>query len=148
PVVHGHPIISITGLRAELDAIVAALDGKEDAGSAVPWYRVIDRPTTIDGYGIVDAASIPFVVGELEDVAEELSAKADKAATYTKTEVDTALSAKADVGNVYTKSQVDSALAAKANTADVYTKTQVDTALSAKADTADAYTKGESPTRL
>src|SRR5690606_10646964 len=100
PVVHGHPIIAITGLRAELDAIVAALDGKEDAGSAVPWYRVIDRPTTIDGYGIVDAASIPFVVGELEDVAEELSAKADKSTTYTKTEVDSALAVKANTADV------------------------------------------------
>ena len=143
PVVHDHPISAIIGLRAELDAIEVALDGKENAGAAVPWVRIIDRPTTLSGYGIVDGASIPFVEGKLADVADELATKADKATTYTKYEVDAALSAKADAANVYTKSQVDSALAAKANIVDVYTKTQVDSALSTKANISDVYTKSE-----
>src|SRR5690606_14691094 len=143
PVVHDHPISAIIGLRAELDAIEVALDGKEDAGAAVPWVRIIDHPTTLAGYGIVDGASIPFVEGKLADVADELATKADKATTYTKYEVDAALFAKADAANVYTKSQVDSALAAKANIVDVYTKTQVDSALSTKANIADVYTKTE-----
>src|SRR5690606_10492517 len=100
------------------------------------------------GYGIVDGASIPFVEGKLEVVTDELAAKADKATTYTKTEVDTALSTKADKATTYTKTEVDAALATKANSADVYTKTQVDTALSAKANAADVYIKSEINTLL
>ena len=53
-----------------------------------------------------------------------LANKADKATTYTKTEVDTALSNKANT----------SALAAKADQSTTYTKTEVDTALSGKAN--------------
>jgi len=148
PVVHEHPISAIIGLRAELDTIQSVLDGKENAGAAVPWIRIIDHPTTLAGYGIVDGATIPFVEGKLAVVADELATKADKATTYTKTEVDTALSTKADKSTTYTKTEVDSALAAKANSADVYTKTQVDTALSTKANAADVYIKSEINTLL
>lgn len=74
-------------------------------------------------------ATMPTVPG--------LASKADRATTYTKTEVDTALSGKASLSTTYTKSEVDTALTAKANTATTYTKPEVDTALSGKANTAD-----------
>lgn len=79
-------------------------------------------------------SAISSAVSSLET---EISGKADKATTYTKTEVDTALSSKANT------SDVETALASKADTATTYTKTEVDTALADKADKSDTYTKSE-----
>lgn len=79
-------------------------------------------------------SAISSAVSALET---EISGKADKATTYTKTEVDTALSAKANT------SDVETALASKADTATTYTKTEVDTALADKADKSNTYTKSE-----
>src|SRR5690606_887955 len=130
--VHEHPISAITGLRAELDAIELALEGKEPIGATVPWYRISEHPVTLDGYGITDGASIQFVDGKIAAVNVELANKADKATPYTKTEVDSSLAAKANIADVYTKSQVDSALATKANSADVYIKSEINTLLAGK----------------
>lgn len=63
-------------------------------------------------------------VSDISGLQDVLDSKADQAATYTKTEVDSALSAKANSADVST------ALALKANTADV------DAALALKANTA------------
>lgn len=75
------------------------------------------------------------------------TSKADKATTYTKTEVDTAVNAKAtkattlagyNIGDAYTKTEVDTAVGAKATKAtslsgygitDAYTKTEIDAKL-------------------
>ena len=46
-------------------------------------------------------------------VINQLTQKADKSTTYTKTEVDNALSAKANQSTTYTKTEVDNALSAK-----------------------------------
>src|SRR5690606_15268856 len=75
PVVHNHPISAITGLRAELDAIEVALEGKEDIGATVPWSRISEHPVTLDGYGITDGASIQFVDSKIAAVNVELANK-------------------------------------------------------------------------
>jgi len=96
-------------------------------------YKIIDDKT-IPGIKVGDGSSylidIPF-----SDIEIEL--KADKATTYTKTEVNSALSSKADKANTYTKTEVDTALNDKADKTNTYTKSQVDAALNLKADTAD-----------
>lgn len=94
-------------------------DGKEwklvaDADWAnvkLDFANIDNKPVTLAGYGITDAA--------------------------VKTEVDTALALKANAADVYAKADVDTAVKAKANAADVYTKAEVDTAVNAKANTAD-----------
>jgi isopentenyldiphosphate isomerase len=68
---------------------------------------------------------------------------ADKATTYTETEVDSLLNAKADKATTYTEAEVDSLLDAKANQATTYTETEVDSLLNAKADKATTYTEAE-----
>lgn len=70
------------------------------------------------------SGAISSAVSALET---EISGKADKSTTYTKTQVDTALSNKADKATTYTKSEVDTALADKADKSDTYTKSEVDT---------------------
>lgn len=60
--------------------------------------------------------------------------------------------AKADKANTYTKSEVDTALSSKANTSDIpdvsglATKTELNTGLEEKADKSSVYTKSESDT--
>lgn len=97
----------------------------------------------------------------------EFDRKADKATTYTKTEVDNLLLGKAnvsdipDMSNYYDKTETNTLLANKANKAttlagygitDAYTKNEVNTSLANKADKAttlagygitDAYTQNE-----
>lgn len=69
----------------------------------------------------------------------ELDKKADKATTYTKSEMDTLLGAKADkattlagygITDAYTKTEADTLLGAKADQATTYTKTEVQTYVS------------------
>jgi len=102
-------------------------------------YKIIDNKT-IPGIKVGDGSSylidIPF-----SDIEIEL--KADKATTYTKTEVNFALSSKADKANTYTKTEVDTALNDKADKNTTYTKTEVDTALNDKADKINTYTKSQ-----
>jgi hypothetical protein len=69
----------------------------------------------------------------LNDNANNIATKADKATTYSKTDVDNKLDTKADTTTVDTK------LAAKADTDTTYSKTDVDTKIAAKADAATAY---------
>ena len=128
----------------------------EEAGTATVDVEIV--PTLLSGVKIADFAIgdqegslyAPEAESEINDniqtdhttwssdkIESELSAKADSADVYTKSQVDNALSAKADSADVYTKSQVDNALSAKADSATTYTKTEVDTALSAKANTSD-----------
>ena len=64
----------------------------------------------------------------VSDIFED---KADKATTYTKTEVNTALNLKANQSSLDT---TNSTVALKANQATTYTKTEVDTALNLKAN--------------
>ena len=119
-------------------------DGKEwklvaDADWAnvkLDFANIDNKPTTLAGYGIADAA----VKTEVET---ELALKANSADVYAKADVDTAMKAKANVADVYAKTEVDTALATKANAADVYKKTEVDSALALKANAADVYTKAE-----
>ena len=65
------------------------------------------------------------IISECNDFDDDISGKADKSDTYTKTEVDNKLSLKADKSNTYTKSQIDSNLLLKADKSDTYTKTEV-----------------------
>ena len=84
-------------------------------------------------------------------VAADIAGKADKADTYTKTEVDEKIDdiigGEIDLQNYYTKSEVDASqqaqnneIARKANQSTTYTKTEVDNLLSPKANSADLAT--------
>ena len=84
-------------------------------------------------------ANWDVIDGELKERETSISAleigKADKATTYTKTEVDNKDATKADKSEVYTKTETDTELAKKADKANTYTKTEVDSkdsALSAR----------------
>ena len=70
---------------------------------------------------------------DIDDVDAALSAKANTATTYTKTEVDTALANKADTATTYTKTEVDNALGDKADTSAV--TASIAAAVSGKQDT-------------
>ena len=125
------------------------------ANVKLDFANIDNKPTTLAGYGIADAAVKTEVETELAlkangadvyakaDVDTAMKAKANVADVYAKTEVDTALATKAAVGSSYTKAEEDSALALKANVADVYTKTDADKLFAAKANSADVYTKTE-----
>ena len=80
----------------------------------------------------------------LNNNANNIITKADKADTYSKTDVDTKLSAKADSATTYSKTDVDSKLGTKADAATTYSKSDVDSKLSAKANASDVYSKTES----
>ena len=73
----------------------------------------------------------------------KVDAKADKATTYTETEVNNLLDDKADKATTYTETEVDDLLDDKADQATTYTETEVDGLLNAKADQATTYTKTE-----
>lgn len=97
----------------------------------------------------------------VENLHFDFDSKADKATTYTKSEVDTMLLTKADVtefNNYYNKGETDSLLAGKADISDIpdmtnyYNKTETNTLLNNKADKAstlagygiiNAYTQNE-----
>ena len=95
----------------------------------------------------------------LNNNANNIINKADKATTYTKTDVDgkvdainASIDTKADKATTYTKTDVDGKLNTKANVSDVYTKTQSDTnltnGLSSKADKTDVYTTSQIDTKI
>lgn len=118
-------------------------------GSSVSVETIVTTGThiadlTVDGVtyelyapaGGTGGVTIEEVIAEIEEhleaysttaqITASLSLKADKATTYTKTEVDNALAEKADSSAVYTKAQVDSELGSKAPQATTYTKAEVD----------------------
>lgn len=70
----------------------------------LPWSRVSDTPSSLSGYGILDA--------------------------YTKSEVDQKV-ANATINNIYTKDEIDIMLENFVSNDDVYTKTEVDAMLAA-----------------
>ena len=90
-----------------------------------------------------DNIAIIYVNGRANYIKYDASGKADKADTYTKTEVDTALNLKANKSETYTKTEIDAELALKSDKSNTYTKTEVDGELDLKADKADTYTKIE-----
>lgn len=102
--------------------------------------RVTNEVSTLDGVRIIEEKT-EECVERLEDILDEvdgeLDKKADKATTYTKTEVDELVTPKAD------KTYVDNQLALKADKDTTYTKTEVDTSLALKADKETTYTKTE-----
>lgn len=83
-------------------------------------------------------ASAPETLDTLDEIAAALGDDPNFATTITNligTKADTAtvnasLDTKADKATTYTKSEIDTKLSAKANSADVYTKSQTDTAIS------------------
>ena len=84
----------------------------------------------------------------LNNNANNIITKADKADTYSKTDVDTKLSAKADSATTYSKTDVDSKLGTKADSATTYSKSDVDGKLGTKADSAATYSKSDVDSKL
>ena len=74
------------------------------------------------------------------DASAGLALKADKATTYTKTEVDDLLGVKADTDDVYDKDYIDDNIYTKDET---YDQTEIDEALATKMDISEYYTKTE-----
>lgn len=106
---------------------VPALKG--DAGNYTAGDNIIIEDDVISAIDtIYDDTEVKADIAALE------SGKADKAATYTKTEADALLDDKADADAVYTKTETDALLAEKADSDAVYTKTEADNLLDAKAD--------------
>jgi len=118
------------------------LNGKADTATTLAGYGITDAYTKSETDTAISTAIAGIDLSAYETIADhdaDMALKADKATTYTKTEVDSALASKADSSSVYTKSEVDTALAGKANTAttlsgygitDAYTKSETDTAIS------------------
>ncbi len=157
-------------------AAAAAIEAAERANAAaaakqIDWTNVINKPTTLSGYGITDASidgGTIYIGGQsITPLTEHQSlanypTKAEVEATLTlkaaKTEVDAALAQKADTATMEaalalkaTKTEVDAALALKADTSSVNSalalksdKTEVEAALALKANKSDVYTKTES----
>lgn len=157
-------------------AAAAAIEAAERANAAaaakqIDWINVVNKPTTLSGYGITDASidgGTIYIGGQsITPLTEHQSlanypTKADVDAALTlkaaKTEVDAALAQKADTATMEaalalkaTKTEVDAALALKADTSSVNSalalksdKTEVDAALALKANKSDVYTKTES----
>jgi hypothetical protein len=117
------------------------------ANVKLDFANIENRPTTLAGYGITDAAVKADVDAALglkavkTDVETALGLKADVTSVYTKTDADNLLALKANAANVYTKTDADALLKNKANTVDVYTKTESEQALALKANSADVYTQ-------
>lgn len=154
--------------------------GKADSASLGTMASVNDAPSNGNEYvrkngawavssgggGTVVSAAWGDITGTLSDqtdLANALSAKANSADVYTKTQADNLLADKANASNVYSKTETDnllagklssvawgdiggtlanqtdlqSALTAKADASSVYTKTETDALLNAKANTAD-----------
>ena len=125
-----------------------------DSGMIISYDELGSKPS-INGVEVGGAKTSAdyglAAAGASYTKAEEytlLSAKADKADTYTKAETDAKLSIKADSGDSYTKAEEDTLLSAKADKADTYTKAETDAKLSIKADSGDSYTKAEEDTLL
>lgn len=84
------------------------------------------------------------IISECNDFDDDISGKADKSDTYTKTEINNKLSLKADKSDTYTKSQVNTIL----NT-DYYTKSAIDDIIdNIEVDLDDYYNKSETDSLL
>jgi hypothetical protein len=100
----------------------------------LPWARVSDTPSTIQGYGITDAYTKSAIDAKLRDFAPEN--------VYTKSEIDAMLQeimaeldndVESSDGNgidVYTSDYIDVLLSQKVDPVDVYTKTEIDKKIS------------------
>lgn len=99
----------------------------------LPWSRIVNTPTTYQGYGITNVYSQT----ETKQLIEPLETKLKN--TYTKAEVDTHYnSLKSDLSNVYTKTAVDKLLdSINTKISKVYTKTEINTLFK------DVYSKAE-----
>jgi hypothetical protein len=70
----------------------------------------------------------------LNDNANSIITKADKATTYSRTDVDTKLATKADTTTTYSRTDVDTKLATKADTTTTYSKSDIEERLSQSAN--------------
>lgn len=89
----------------ELDASLAS----EISRAKSKEQQLENTINTIDNTHSTDIQEVRESINELD------SSKADKATTYTKSEVDTKLNAKANSADVYTKSQTDTAISNATN---------------------------------
>jgi len=110
----GSVVTTDVGIYRLKSAGVGSSDPDTDGG--VNWERV----------GISDPDTGDEIDWDLIPTQAEVDAKADKATTYTETEVDGLLDAKADQATTYTETEVDGLLDAKADKATTYTETEVD----------------------
>lgn len=90
-----------TYTKAEINALLL---GKQDT-------LTFDQAPTPGSSNPVTSSGIIAALSALQSVLEtQISAKADSASTYTKTQVDTLLTDKADADNVYSKNTMDAKL--------------------------------------
>lgn len=132
------------------EAATTANEAAERANAAaaakqIEWTNVVNKPTTLSGYGITDASIDGGTINIGGQSITPLTQHQSLTDYPTKAEVETALTLKA------AKTEVDAALAQKADTATMEaalalkaTKTEVDAALALKANKSDIYTKTES----
>lgn len=103
---------------------------KEEVEAIAGEYKLAEAQRVSKEIGRV-AGESARVIAENNRVVNEnqrindFSGKADKATTYTKTEVDTKDGLKADKLSTYTKTENDTAMALKADKAETYTKTEI-----------------------
>lgn len=111
---------------------MSAVDDAPSNGSE--YVRKNGAWAVASGGGSVSAAwgQITGTLTDQTDLANALSAKANSADVYTKTQADGLLADKADADDVYTKTQTDNLLAGKANASNVYSKTETDNLLAGK----------------
>lgn len=132
------------------EAATTANEAAERANAAaaakqIEWTNVVNKPTTLSGYGITDASIDGGTINIGGQSITPLTQHQSLTDYPTKAEVETALTLKA------AKTEVDAALAQKADTATMEaalalkaTKMEVDAALALKANKSDIYTKKES----
>lgn len=111
---------------------MSAVDDAPSNGSE--YVRKNGAWAVASGGGSVSAAwgQITGTLSDQTDLANALSAKANSADVYTKTQADGLLADKAGADDVYTKTQTDNLLAGKANASNVYSKTETDNLLAGK----------------
>ena len=98
--------IEVIGLLPEMKTV----NSQNIVGSGnieVSFTDIISKPTTISGYGITDAYTKTEVETKIVELAPptDISMKADKVSTYTKTEADTLLADKMEVNALQTVSE-------------------------------------------
>lgn len=118
-------------VKIELDALadqVASIDNRLE----IAEMSIANQQEVLTNLGVT-----------VNSVQAELTNKADKADTYTKTNVDTLLAQKADSDDVYRRNYIDNALSNKADSDAVYSIDEVNNLLDSKSDKSDTYTKDE-----
>ena len=130
-----------------------SLATKAELGDLATKSSLDNYATKTELQEAIDGIDIGSGSGESIDLSnyatkDDLSDYAEKADTYTKTEVDDLIDAiptsePVDLSNIYTKTEVDDIVDALPFPVDAYTKTETDDLLSAKADTTTTYTKTE-----